>query len=129
MDTVDERISGRVESIIKAIQDYGWKPFAIEQAMCHHLGFAGTPDLITQDGTLVDWKATIEACAELQLGFYANACDANKIHVKKLMAVRCKDDGGYVVKPFDLRRAKGLALACWSMYGWMVKNKIGEASE
>jgi hypothetical protein len=126
MDTVDERIKGRVESTIKAVSQFKWMPFAIEQMMAHPFGFAGTPDLITQCGTLADWKGTIEACAEIQLGFYSLLCRENKMMIRKLCAVKVQDSGEYKVEFYDQRRAEGLAMACFSMYGWMVKNKIGE---
>jgi hypothetical protein len=126
MDTVDDRIRGRVESTIKAVSQFNWQPFSVEQFMAHSLGFAGTPDLITQCGTLADWKGTIEACAEIQLGFYSLLCRENKINVKKLCAVKVQDSGEYKVEFYQQRRAEGLAMACFSMYGWMVKNKIGE---
>ena len=126
MDTVDDRIKGRVQSTIKAVSQFKWKTFAIEQMMGHPFGFAGTPDLITQCGTLVDWKGTIDACAEIQLGFYSLLSRENKINVKKLCAVKVQDSGEYKVEFYNQRRAEGLAMACFSMYGWMVKNKIGE---
>ena len=123
IDTVDPRIIDRVNAGIMAAKAYGWAPAMIEPPMAHPVMlYAGTPDMITQCGCVVDWKATCEEVVEIQLGFYALLGKANGINIKKLYAIQTRDNG-FKAYPYDVKRASALAVAFYGVYGWLKKNE------
>jgi hypothetical protein len=123
-DTIDERIKDRVEAGINACQIMAWKPGIIEGVMAHAvMGYAGTPDLIADNGDIVDWKGTVEATAEIQLGGYACLAESNKIKVRRLFAIQTTERG-FRFNEYNLRRAKARWIAFHAVYGWMVENGL-----
>jgi hypothetical protein len=119
IDTVDPRIVDRVNAGIMAAKAFGWMPAMIEPPMAHDImQYAGTPDMITQCGCIVDWKGSEQETTGLQLGGYGNLAKVNGITIRRLYEVTTGDNG-YKVKEYDLRRHMGLWVALYGVYGWM----------
>lgn len=124
MDTVDNRIKDRVQAAIDACRVMEWRPGYIERSLMHPvMRYAGTPDLITHSGVIVDWKGTVEKTAQLQLGGYACLAEAIGFNVKGLFGVQTTETG-YKFAKYDVRRAKAYWVAVYGVYGWMVKHGL-----
>lgn len=116
--SVDERILPRLEAAEKAVRELGLRPdrAQIESTLVHPtLRYQGTPDYI-EEGTIVDWKSSVTAAAEPQLGAYALLCPEKT--VKRLYAVELHDGGTYQVHSYKPDRAKRIWLAIYTLYGW-----------
>jgi len=126
-DKLDERIKGRVESLIKAVDQFGWRPRITEESFKHSvMCYAGTPDMITECGCIVDWKASIEWTVQAQLGGYVGLCRANDIKANRVYACKCNDNGEYKIEAFGPDESFMYWCSIYTIYGYMLKNKIGE---
>jgi hypothetical protein len=124
MDTVDDRIKARVLAAVDACRVMDWRPGYVEKIIAHPvMGYAGMPDFVTDGAVIVDWKGTVEATAELQLGGYACLVEVCGIKVKGLYGVQTTE-AGYKFAKYDVRRAKAYWVALYGVYGWMVKNGL-----
>jgi len=96
-DTVQPEIMGRVNAVLKFIADVGLRVEQVEVKAVHPIyQYAGTVDCIgeTQSGRVIlDWKGTVDAASELQLGAYAMLPEAGRI--ARGAAVEVRDDGTY----------------------------------
>ncbi len=123
--TVDERIKGKVDSAMRAVDDLGLTaPCIIERPMFHPLRlFAGTPDLFA-DLRLVDWKsAHFPLSTPVQVGGYLLLAEINGIKVKEALEIVLADDGyalhPLATSPAEIRRLKGLFNAALTRYQWI----------
>jgi hypothetical protein len=115
--SVDERIRGQVEAARKAIAELAidLRDCSVEVPMASGLGFAGTPDLVTSAGLIVDWKSSLEPQVEIQLGGYAVMVGRSTGFV---LGVELREDGTYRAETYQARRCQGLWLNVLSVYQW-----------
>ncbi len=119
--TLDERIRG----FVKAGQDALWHlaetPVLIEHMQAHPvMGYAGTLDLLTHEGSLVDYKSgAADLSVVPQLGGYALLCEQHQLKVKKCLSIELHEDGTYRMDTLKPWRCIGLFKALFSVYGWM----------
>ena len=122
-NSVDERIVLRVHAAEKFLSEYEVHRLGvlrIEERMCSSCGqFAGTPDLVAGEKTIVDWKSVVEPEAEIQLGGYAILAGITE---GRAFAVETRDDGTYAATKYDIRRARQLFLNVLTVYQFMAKN-------
>jgi hypothetical protein len=137
-DSVDERIAGRVQSVLKFLRTEGLIQLACEMPLAsRRYRFAGTIDYL---GTrkqpeskplprvLCDWKGSLCPQVEVQMGAYSlllaesplKGCDA-------AVAVETHDDGSFKARWFtkaELKRAQQTFLAFLTAANWKAANKI-----
>ena len=119
--SVDPRIVGKVNGAKKCIREHGLTLGACppETPDYHPLYlFAGTPDFLSANGVLVEFKSSHARETEVQLGFQVLLFEQHGIKVKKCMEVVLNDDGGYTPSFFKPARCKGLALAAYTLHAW-----------
>ncbi len=119
--SVDERIKGRLEAAKLAIETWSLLDGArIEEPLAHPvLKFAGTPDLFTASGILVDWKSSHRDDSEIQMGGYLSLIEANKQGpVKKCLEITLNENGTYTPETYSPARCRGLFSAALSIYQW-----------
>lgn len=121
--TVDERILRQLNSAKRAIAELQIRPTLIEFPLYHKtLGFAGTPDLLTDKGWLIDFKSGHVPEVQIQAGGYVVLLEANKYPVKKALEI-VLEDNRYVIYEHKIARCKGLFLAALSLYQWRANGK------
>lgn len=127
--TVDERIVGRVKSILRFIEDNQLSSTAIEAKLIStRYRFAGTLDYLgyIEDRScliLCDWKGTIDRAAEVQVAAYTMLWNENAQDgfVTKAVLVECQDAGDYRCEWLDfraLKRRQSVFLNMLSVYNW-----------
>jgi len=106
----DPRVLPSLEAYLAWWQKRRPVPLLSERPVAHvPLGFAGRPDLLLQDGTLVDFKTSKTVYPEhaLQLGGYALALEWwEGVRPKRGLVVRIGKDGSLEERPVDLERAR-----------------------
>lgn len=132
-DSVDDRIKGRIESVLKFISDQKLTPLMLETPLAsRRYQFAGTLDFLgqnEQDGrVLADWKGSLFPQVEPQMGAYALLLEESP-HKKcdKAIAVETRDDGTYKCRWFtkrDIQIAKQTFLSFLTARNWLDANKI-----
>lgn len=123
--SIDPRIRSCVESAKRAIKELSIQPVLIEFPMYHKiLWYAGTPDLLTDKGILIDWKSSKMKESIIQAGGYVALLENNGYLVKKCYEIILENDR-YIVNEFKPARSKGLFFAALSIYGWRRKNGTG----
>lgn len=132
-DSVDDRIKGRIEAVLKFIQDLKLSPVMLETPFASkRYQFAGTLDFLGEnehDGrVLADWKGSLWPQVEPQMGAYALLLEESP-HKKcdKAIAVETHDDGTYKCRWFckrDIQIAKQTFLAFLTARNWLDANKI-----
>lgn len=131
-DSVDERIAGRIEAVMKFIRDTGLvvgffeTPFASRRHQ-----FAGTLDYFgtAPDGkrVLADWKGSLCPQVEPQIGAYNILLEENGHTCDRAVAVETHDDGSYKCRWFDkreIRLASQTFLAFLTTRNWLEANKF-----
>jgi hypothetical protein len=120
-ESLDPVIAPRVDAAERCVQEMGWclRDAAIEVSLGSPLGFAGTPDLILSDGTVIDWKSSEEPQVEVQLGGYAVLGGGGAF----CFGVVLNEDGTYRVAKYQSRRCRGLFLNYLSV--WQFKKQAG----
>lgn len=108
--SVDDRIKGKLEGAKKAVKELSLVPKVIETPMYHKvLMCAGTPDMLTKDYILVDWKSSASPLTSPpQLGGYAEILESNGFKVKTCYEITLSDAGTYKAEPYEIRRCKRL---------------------
>ena len=108
--TVDERLKGKLEGAKKAVKELSLVPKVIETPMYHKvLMCAGTPDMLTKDYILVDWKSSASPLTSPpQLGGYAEILENNGFKAKTCYEITLSDAGTYKAEPYEIRRCKRL---------------------
>ena len=131
--SVDQRIKGRIDSILRFISDVKLTTLHLETPLASgRYQFAGTFDFLGQrDGgpvVLADWKGSLSPQAGLQLGAYSLLLAENGFpYPKEAAAVECHDDSSYKVKwltATELRRAEQTFLAFLTARNWLETNNI-----
>jgi hypothetical protein len=93
-----------------------------EEASASRLGFAGTHDLVLErEGHLEmwDWKSSVDASVEIQLGGYAELWLENETRLlKKLVSVELHENGTYSREEYDPTMARRIFMAAFTVYGW-----------
>jgi hypothetical protein len=117
--TVDGRIAGKLQAAKKAVKELNLVPAVIETPMYHKiLMYGGTPDLLTVDWILADWKSAPSPLATPpQLGGYAELCEVNGLKAKKALEISLSDNGTYKAEPYDVQRCRRLFIAGLTVYG------------
>lgn len=130
--SVDERIKGRVEAVVKFLHDTGLEPVAVEVALHSAIyNFAGTLDFYGKTPlhfVLADWKGTLSPHCEPQIGAYSLLLQERGDHkVDVACAVETHDDGTYKIRWFDLRqikRAQQVWLAMLTVNNWKAQHNL-----
>ena len=122
-NSIDERIKCRVEAGKKAIKELELRPpYVIEKHLFHKLyQYAGTPDLLTEDGILIDWKSSHNKSVIGQLGGYYLLLKENKFYVYRLYEIVLDDNGNYVVNAYQEKQCKRIFLNCLSLFNFLEK--------
>ena len=115
--SLDERIRARVESAKKAIREMSIVMKVAEIHLSHKLfKFAGTPDLLTDKGVLIDWKSAHDPVTTIpQMGGYVELLSSNGYPVKKCYEIVLADDK-YTLYEYKPQRCRGLFLAFLTVY-------------
>lgn len=131
--SVDPRIQGRVDAVMKFLGDTGLACVAQERPMVSkRYRFAGTMDYLgetsTGDRILCDWKGSLAPQVEIQMGAY-NLLLAESQWKKcdRAVAVETHDDGTYKARWFPkphLGLASQTFLAFLTAANWCAANKI-----
>ena len=126
-DTVSPAIMGRVNAVLKFISDVGLRVEKVEVKDAHPIYlYAGTVDCLgeTQSGRVIcDWKGTVDAASELQLGAYSMLPAAGRI--ARGAAVEVHDDGTYRAHWYsgrELAMAGRTFLAMLTVFHWQQKH-------
>lgn len=120
--TVDERIKGKLEGAKKAIKEFQLNPLVIETPMYHKiLMYAGTPDLLTSDFIIVDWKSSHSENSEIQQGGYFDLLEHNKYKVKKGYEIVLTEEGKYKAETCDIKKGRRLFLAGLTVFNHKLK--------
>lgn len=134
--SLDERIVGRVQSILNFIKDANLKPVVTECRLVSKvyqyagcLDFVGSVDKGEAAGlTLADWKSTFEPSAKIQIGLYENLWRLNDTRpIRRGVIVECKDSGQYKchwITSRDLKTAAHVGIAMLTVLGWREKNNL-----
>ena len=121
--SVDPRIRNRFNQAKKAIQELKIQPLLAEVPMAHRLlSFGGTPDLLTNEGVLIDWKNSSMANSQPQGGGYIVLLENEGHKVKKYFEI-VLEDKRYVLNEYKPARCKGLFLACLTIYQFKKNGK------
>ena len=121
--SIDPRIQNRFNQAKKAIRELGIQPLLVELPMVHKiLGFAGTPDLLTAEGILIDWKNSSMANSQPQGGGYIILLENQGYKVKKYYEIVLSDKK-YILNEYKPARCKGLFLACLTIYQFKKNGK------
>jgi len=130
LDSLDERIRGRVDSIIKFLNDS--KAFihcSEKRGVSVAYGFAGTVDMvasINEKLVICDWKGSIDPRARIQLGAYQILMEES-FQKSDGVAVQCFDSGKYKCMWMNRREmdeGKRAFLAALSVYNYKKRHKI-----
>ena len=139
--SVDERIKGRIDAILKFLADLNLSIVDTEVRMAStRWRFAGTIDAILQDASgmllVADWKSTLEPSVEPQLGAYC-CLHTDNVHIapSRAVAVECHDNGTYKCKwgsrtprkhdaGFNLKDAENTFLSMLSVHNFKAKHKL-----
>jgi len=115
--TVDKRIAGQLDGAKMAISQLNLKPSLIEKHLYHPIfQYGGTPDLLTQDGILIDWKTSpSRLTTPAQLGGYLLLLTAWQHPVKKTFEIALQDKN-YKLTEYNMQYCKNLFLATLTVY-------------
>jgi len=136
--SLDPRIVGRVDAILRFVADVGLTPIKLEARVASPLlQFAGTIDCVgslkTGRRIICDWKGSVDVGAELQLALYRLLWnEAYYYEASWAVAVECHDDGTYRCrwsKEHELQNAANVGKAMLSVYGWKMKNGLIKKDE
>ena len=118
-NSVDPRIQGYFMSAKSAIKDLKIQPALIETHLYHKLLlFAGTPDLLTSEKILIDWKSGSQQPHSIfQLGGYISLLETVNYPVKKAYEIVLSEKN-YKIFEYKPRYSKNLFLAAHSIYSW-----------
>lgn len=127
--TIDHRIQSRLQAFEKFMIETGFKISHIELKLESKIyRFQGTPDALTEDFILIDWKSTIEPTVDLQLAAYSILIEENlKKKIKKAVAVELRDNGSYNcrwIKKDELKKSEKIFLSCLNIYNWKIQNNM-----
>ena len=131
-ESVDERITGRINSVLKFLSDTGLTPTFLEKPLVStRYQFAGTLDYFgnTPDGkrVLADWKGSLAPQVEPQMGAYALLLEESGHTCDMAVAVETHDDGKYRCRWFDKRAVRAASqtfLAFLTTKNWLETNKF-----
>jgi hypothetical protein len=121
----DPQIGGQVAACRLFFEEVRPQVIHVEKQVYSPLyGFAGTLDLDVKmnfAGYLIDWKSTLSACVQWQLGAYAIALkETTGEIVRQGFGVELRDDGKYQIgESYDLTRAGREFLAILGTYNAM----------
>ena len=129
-ESVDPRIRGYLESAKKAIKELNIHPVLIEAPLYHSLLlFAGTPDLLTDSNTLIDWKSGGHTeTSEPQLGGYASLLEASNYPVKKAYEITL-DEKRYKIFEYKPHHCKSIFHAMLTIFNWKIKRRVNGKAE
>lgn len=143
--SVDPKIVGRVSAIEKFLHDVPGSEHVTEiRLFSRRYQFAGTLDLafVLPDSRLaiVDWKGTLDAWVQLQLGAYSIAWAEVDQMPSVVIGVESRDNGTYKSvwgtrhpkkdgASFDLGHAERTFLAAYTFRNWLVTNKAVKPME
>lgn len=124
--SVDTEIRGKLSGAKAAMSvlysETKWK--GIEKPLCDVvLGFAGTLDLFS-DGLIVDWKSSIDAGAEMQLGGYSLLLEPTAAKGRRLAAIELCDDGTYRVHTYHRGDARQLFRSALTLWNWQKRRGL-----
>ena len=137
--SLDPRIVGRLDSILKFIRDENLTTLGIEQRLLSkEFHFAGQIDWwgfrrfmnqgeADEEYLLCDWKGSISKQSEIQLGAYALLL--KPIEYDRAVIVECADAGTYRCKwmsKSELKLAGQTFLNFLSVYNWKLRNGMIE---
>lgn len=131
-ESVDERISGRIDAVLKFLSDTGMTPTFLEKPLVStKYQFAGTLDYFGKDPvgkrTLADWKGSLSPHVEPQMGAYSLLLSESGETCDQAVAVETHDDGTYRCRWFDkrdIRIAQQTFLAFLTASNWLEANKF-----
>lgn len=131
-ESVDPRIQGRIDSVMKFIRDTALTPMLLETKLASvRYQFAGTLDFLgtTPDGLkiLADWKGSLCPQVEPQMGAYHLLLQESGETCSQAVAVETHDNGTYKARWFDKRalaRASQTFLAFLTARNWLETNKF-----
>lgn len=126
--TVDPEIMGYVEQAQAARVALGIVPKMTETFVCDPVRmYAGRFDALDVHHRLWDWKTgSVHAAAEIQLGGYAWLIETDLgIKVRECGAIRLNRTS-WSIEKYDVRRARGLFMACLSIYGFLYQGRVGK---
>lgn len=126
-DSVDPRIAGRVNSVLKFIRDCKITPIFFERRLASiKYQFAGTLDFFGdyrgQFTVVADWKGSLCPQVELQMGAYSLLLEESGQKCERAVAVETHDDGTYRCRWFtapQLRVAGQQFLCFLSTRNWL----------
>lgn len=129
-ESVDARIMGRVKAVEKCASENGFAASLIEERFFHPtLKYAGTIDALTYRTELIDWKCSDSFHSIPQLGGYCILLEAAGYNVKRCFSVELNDDETYRISEHKPNRCRALFTACYSLYGFLVENKVAIRSD
>jgi hypothetical protein len=132
-ESVDERIHGRVQSVLSFLRDARLTTVLLETPLASsRYRFAGTLDYLGEDEgggrILADWKGSLCPQVEPQMGAYALLLEETPHKSPdKAVAVETHDDGSYKCRWFtrrDLRLASQTFHAFLTARNWLDANKF-----
>jgi hypothetical protein len=134
-DSVDERIAGRVQSVLAFLRAEGLMQLACEMPLAsRRYQFAGTVDYLGTRAkdcarVLCDWKGSLSPQVEVQMGAYSLLLAESSLKgCDTAVAVETHDDGSFKCRWFtkaELKRAQQTFLAFLTAANWKAANKLG----
>lgn len=138
--SVDERIKGRVEAVLRFLSDCNMTVLETETQLCHGAyQYAGTVDAVLGDSStsivIADWKGSLDpVCCDPQLGAYSMLLlEERDCLAQRAVAVETHDDGSYKLRwgsrnpkrdkaQFSLPEAENVFRAMLTVRGHMQKH-------
>jgi hypothetical protein len=127
----DPQIDGQVKACRKWFHDFRPVVNMVETQVCSvKYQFAGTIDLLVDDGTMVEWKSSPTAIAPMQMAGYSLAFAEAGIKIEKGICVALGENGQYrCSEVYKLARWRQRWLALLTVYGIRKQLKIEEKGD
>ena len=123
--TIDDRIRPYLDTAKKALSELKISQFVIiETPMLHKvLQYAGTLDLFTDEGILIDFKTNQHSpTTQIQLGGYSELLKSNGYKVNGCWELVIGETN-YKLTKYKPEKCIRLFLAAYTLYGWQKEEK------